>query len=310
MNKKMIILLLIIYLCGAINCQREIPAFDGERAFAYLTAQTDFGPRNPGSEGHQKCLDYLIAELLKTADSVKKQPFTFTDTFKDSTYELTNVIASFNLNPTGARRILLTAHWDTRPFADQDPNPENRLIPISGANDGASGVAVLLEIAAVLKAQSPPIGVDIILFDGEDYGDTKVNDLDYYFLGSRYFTETMGAYRPEYAILLDMVGGKEAQFYIEGYSYEYAPVYARRIWDKAKELGFSSFVSEIGPRINDDHWIMNQAGIPSVDIIDINEFDSVKFKNNLKPYSLKNQPHIVQALLNIENSPQNIEQAL
>lgn len=273
MNKKMIILLLIIYLCGAINCQKEIPAFYGERAFAYLTAQTDFGPRNPGSEGHQKCLDYLIAELLKTADSVKKQPFTFTDTFKDSTYELTNVIASFNLNPPGARRILLTAHWDTRPFADQDPYPENRLTPISGANDGASGVAVLLEIAAVFKEHPPPIGVDIILFDGEDYGDTKVNDLDYYFLGSKYFTETMGEYRPEYAILLDMVGGKEAMFYIEGYSYEYAPVYARRIWDKAEELGFSSFVSEIGPRIQDDHWIMNQAGIPSVDIIDINEFD-------------------------------------
>ena len=203
---------------------------------------------------------------------VKRQPFTFTDELTDSTFELTNIIASYNLSPADNRRLLFSAHWDTRPYADEDAVPGNRLTPIPGANDGASGVAVLLEIAQILKENPPPVGVDIIFFDGEDYGKSEVNGTDYYFLGSRHFTQTMAAYRPEFAVLLDMVGSRDAQFYIEGYSNEYAPKVVRLIWDTAQELGLPAFVNEIGPRIHDDHWILNQAGIPAVDIIDINNF--------------------------------------
>ena len=262
-------LLALSGIFSIFSCGNEVPSFDGEHAFTYLTAQTGLGPRNPGSEGHEKCLAYLAAELSKTADLLNMQRFEFTDELIDSTYELTNIIASFNVSPPNNRRILLTAHWDTRPFADKDPEPANRLTPIPGANDGASGVAVLLEIAAVLKQNPPPIGVDVVLFDGEDYGKTEVNDLEHFFLGSKHFTKTMGAYKPEFAILLDMVGSKSAQFHIEGFSFEYAPMYVRRIWETAQDLGFSSFVNHTGPRINDDHLILNRAGIPAVDIIDI-----------------------------------------
>lgn len=270
-SKKLLCLVLVggAFLC---SCGKEIPIFDGERAFAYIIAQTGFGPRNPGSQGHDDCLDYLLKEFSQYAmpGNVKRQPFAFTDTSTGSSYTLTNIIVSFNLSPENDRRIMLSAHWDTRPHADNDPDPENHSTPIPGANDGASGVAVLLEIARILKENPPPVGVDIILFDGEDYGRSEINGLEDYFLGSKYFAETKGDYRPEFGVLLDMVGSSEAQFYIEGFSNQYAPALVHRIWDKAEELKLDRFVHDYGPSINDDHVILNQAGIPTVDIIDIN----------------------------------------
>ncbi len=260
-------LLVIFSSCGT---KKEIPLFSGDNSFAYLTTQTDFGPRNPGSSGHSKCRDYLITEFSKFADQVNRQDFDFTDEFTDSSFILTNIIASFNLNPPGNRRILLTAHWDTRPYADGDSLSPDRNTPILGANDGASGAAVLLELASVLHNNPPPIGVDIILFDGEDYGRTNQNGLDYYFIGSKHFAENKGDYRPDYAILLDMVGSAAPQFYIEGYSNQYAPTIVRKLWNKARDLGYTEFVNQMGAGINDDHVILNQAGIPTVNIIDIN----------------------------------------
>ena len=253
-----------------ISCGKEIPGFNGDRAFMYLTAQTGFGPRNPGSAGHAQCRDFIIGNLSKTADLVNRQDFVFTDEFSDSSFAMTNIIASFNLSPPNARRILIAAHWDTRPFADSDSTSGDRDKPIPGANDGASGVAVLLELAAVLNENPPPVGVDIVLFDGEDYGRTGQNGLDYYFLGSKYFVETKGTYQPDFAILLDMVGSAEPQFYIEGYSNYYAPVIVQKVWNKARSLEYSVFVDRVGPSINDDHVILNRAGIPTVNIIDIN----------------------------------------
>jgi len=249
-----------------------IPVFNGDRAFDYLVSQTEFGPRNPGSTGHQQGLDYIVGELNKFApvNGVKIQPFSFYDTIGDSTYTLTNIIASFNLNPKDDHRILLAAHWDTRPFADKDPDTEKQPQPIIGANDGASGVAVLLEIANILSMNMPEIGVDLVFFDGEDFGRSEVNGLDDYFLGSKYFTDTKGDYRPEFAILVDMVGSKNAKFYMEGYSLDYASSFVHRIWDKATEIGLPAFVHENGPKISDDHVILNNSGIPSVNIIDIN----------------------------------------
>ena len=272
-NGKIILSVLLGGL-ALISCgtDKMIPLFNGERAFEYLVAQTEFGPRNPGSPGHRKGLDYIVGELTKYAppNGVKIQPFSFTDTIGDSTYTLTNIIASFNLSPKDDRRIMLAAHWDTRPFADRDPDVDKQSEAIIGANDGASGVAVLLEIANILSVNMPKVGVDIVFFDGEDFGRSEVNGLDDYFLGAKHFADTKGDYRPEFAVLVDMVGSKNAKFYMEGFSLEYAPNLVHRIWDKAQELGMLAFVHENGPKISDDHVILNKSGIPTVNIIDIN----------------------------------------
>lgn len=254
--------LLTLISCGG----RELPYFDGEAAFRFLVAQTEFGPRNPGSEGAELCKEYLISELTKTADRVSRQPFTYTDTDLDTTFNMTNIIASFNLEPRSGRRILLCAHWDTRPMADEDPDPAKRDQPILGANDGASGVAVLLQVAAIMKENPPPFGVDIVLFDGEDYG--EAGNHDKFCLGSKHFARTKGGYNPEFGILLDLVGDKDLEFPIEGNSLQYAPALTRRLWDKAEELGLSAFKNERGPYIYDDHIPLNQAGLKTVNIID------------------------------------------
>jgi len=260
----------IIYITLAaafgITCGNEIPYFDGQNAYEFLTAQTDFGPRNPGSEGARLCCDYLIAELLKTADQVTKQPFTLMDTRLDTSYNLMNIIASYNLSPPDGQRILLMAHWDTRHIADHDPEPENRSQPILGANDGASGVAVLLQIGQILKENPPPIGVDVVLFDGEDYG--TEGDNEYWCNGSKYFAENIGSYRPVYAVLLDMIGDSDLRILKEGNSLQYAEKFTNKIWKKALKLKLPAFVDEIGPTVYDDHIPVNRAGIPAVDIID------------------------------------------
>lgn len=263
---KPAVLIIILLFAVLFSCGKEAPFFDGSQAFEYLTAQTDFGPRNPGSEGAAKCLSYLHDELSKYADRIIKQPFTFTDENTDSTYNMTNIIASFNLSPANGKRILLMAHWDTRPRADKDPDPEKRGTPIIGANDGASGVAVLLQAARMFKENPPPVGVDILLLDGEDYGES--GNLDYYCLGAKHFVNNIGGYKPVYAILLDMVGDKDLRFPMEGNSLQYARSVTERIWNVADEFGLSAFVKEPGATIYDDHVVFNRAGIPAVDIID------------------------------------------
>ena len=160
------------------------PVFDGKRAYGYLLSQTNFGPRVPGSEAHRNCLDYLSAELGQYADAVNLQPFTVTG-YDNEPVRMSNVIASFNARAT--TRILLLAHWDSRPWADQERDPVEAAKPILGANDGASGVAVLLEIARHLKASPPAVGVDILLTDGEDYA--KEGNEEDYLRGARYFAE-------------------------------------------------------------------------------------------------------------------------
>jgi acetylornithine deacetylase/succinyl-diaminopimelate desuccinylase-like protein len=150
----------------ALAPARTVPAFKGGEAFRFLTAQTDFGPRNPGSGGHARCLEYLERTLTGLADTVRSQHFTHTG-YERETLRMTNLVASFNVNSPA--RILLCAHWDTRPRADADPDLKRRDEPILGANDGASGVAVLLQLATLMHAQPPPVGVDIVLFDGEDF---------------------------------------------------------------------------------------------------------------------------------------------
>lgn len=243
---------------------RSIPQFSGQRAFQILLKQTSFGPRNPNSRGHRECLDYLTATLRTLADDVRLQNFTHTG-YKGETLQLTNIVASFRT--TLRERLLLCAHWDTRPRSDQDSTNRDR--PILGANDGASGVAVLVELAGLLKATPPSVGVDLVLFDGEDYG--MEGDHESYLLGSRHFAATRTPdYLPRFGILLDMVGDTFLELPREGYSVRYAPDVVDLVWNTARDLGVSQFVADVGPEIIDDHLPLNEGGIRTIDLIDFN----------------------------------------
>ncbi|MBI1804644.1 MAG: M28 family peptidase [Ignavibacteriae bacterium] len=250
--------------------EQHVPDFDGRRAFEYLTAQTDFGPRNPGSTEHEKCLTYLQNEMQKYAASVTLQPFTHKG-YNDKAFNLTNVISSFN--PKARTRILLIAHWDSRPRADQDPDPKKRNQPILGANDGASGVAILLEIARHLKAEPPPAGVDMLFTDGEDYG--KERDNARYLLGTRYFARNLpSGFSASFGILLDMVGDAQLELMKEPYSMQYAPDVVELVWSTAKELGIYQFTNTVQNYVMDDHLPLNEVGIPTIDLIDFNYPDA------------------------------------
>ena len=236
--------------------------FNAKCAFAHLEKQCGFGPRVPGTTAHHETGVYLFKELEKYADAVAFQPFEFQH--QDRTIKMNNILARFGEDSAG--KILLAAHWDTRPFADRDPDPVNQNTPILGANDGASGVAVLLEIARVLKSKPPPIQVIIVLFDGEDYGRTVAT----MFLGSTYFAENMDGWEADFGILLDMVGDRSLELPMEGYSWNAARDLTETIWRRAEELGLPAFQRRLGPAIMDDHLPLIQAGVPTINIIDFN----------------------------------------
>ncbi len=264
---KLKITAILLYFILFQACSETPPEFDGQSAFNHIEKQCDFGPRNPGSLGHEKCLKYLSDELSKYADVVRLQPFTIEDPYNPGdTLFLTNIISSFNVNPKSGHRILLGAHWDTRPRADKDPDPDKQDLPILGANDGAGGTALLLEVAKNLKMKAPEIGVDIILFDGEDYG--KEGDDENYCLGAREFMRQKGNYQPVYGIIVDFVADKNLDIPKESYSLQYARSIVEKVWGKAKKYGITEFRDEVKYTILDDHLILSQYGIPSIDIID------------------------------------------
>jgi glutaminyl-peptide cyclotransferase len=243
-----------------------VPTFSGKSAFDYLTRQVDFGPRNPNSSGHAACLEYLVSALRASADTVSVQSFSH-EGYEGEQLALSNVIASFH--PGLSDRILLCAHWDTRPRAERDEVPGKQHLPMIGANDGASGVAVLLELAKLFKQSPPPIGVDIVLFDGEDYG--KEGDLDRYLLGARHFADTKpGDYVPRFGILLDMIGDAHLEIPQERNSLRFAADVVELVWGTARQLGVSQFVAEPGEELYDDHIPLNNAGIKTIDLIDFN----------------------------------------
>lgn len=245
---------------------REVPAFNSDSAYAFIDRQVSFGPRHPNSDGHRQTKEYLLSKLRSYAGdrSVFAQEFT-EEGYEGDTLELTNVIAAFN--PQAGDRIMLCAHWDTRPRADEDSADTD--VPILGADDGGSGVGVLLELARMMSRELPEIGVDIVLFDGEDYG--KKGSLDKYFLGSRYWANNppVQNYSPRFGILLDMVGGVNAQFPKERYSMRYAPALVNEIWSIAEEKNYDGyFLDEPGHAISDDHVVINRIlNIPTIDII-------------------------------------------
>ncbi len=248
------------------------PDFNAERAFEDIVRQVEFGPRVPGSEEHRRARLYLVKTLQQYADRVGEQQFTYTDRHDSmQTVEASNIIASFNLEPKINKRVMLAAHWDTRPMADQDPDSLNQRLPVPGANDGASGVAVLLEMARLLRAAPPAIGVDIILFDLEDMRDDGDADSagvkNPFAIGSEYFAENYAHYRPSYGILLDMVCDKNLRIPKEANSVASAGSIVGKIWEAADRVGASAFVDEQGQVVVDDHIAFLKRGIPVVDLI-------------------------------------------
>lgn len=240
------------------------PSFSGRAALALADTQVAFGPRVPGLAGHAAQLAWMKELLTPLADELVVTPFSHTHSTTGEVIQMTNLMARFN--PQAERRLLLLAHWDTRPTADAASTPEERAQPIPGANDGASGTAVLLHAAQLFARQPPGIGVDLLFVDGEDYGPTSDDML----LGAKHFARTTPADdRPVYAVLVDLVGDSTPRFPIEGYSAQFAGEVAQRVWGLAGAMGMSVyFPNTVGQRLLDDHVPLNQVGIPAIDIID------------------------------------------
>ncbi len=260
MNKILILTVLTTLCCGPNG-----PDFDEDNAFEYLKRQCEFGPRNPSSEGYYNCLEFMFEELDKTADDIIVQEFSYQERKYKTRHDLQNVIARYNTE--AEFQTVISCHWDTRPWADSEENRKDRNQPIIGANDGASGVAVLLELARIMGESPPPIGVNLVFFDGEDMGVPGENET--YCQGSRFFAKNLPIPKPYEAINLDMVGDKQLHLPVEKYSLEFHPELVRYLWNRADEMGLDAF--DITPQnaIYDDHVPLYQiAGIPSIDLID------------------------------------------
>lgn len=244
------------------------PTFNADSAYAFVQKQVDFGPRIPNTEAHEKAGDQIIEQLKAYGAEVKVQSFEAT-TYDNVTLQLRNIMGSFN--PTAKKRILLATHWDTRPWASKDP--QDPTAEFDGANDGASGVGVLLEIARNLSSKDKPeVGIDLLFFDGEDWGEENGGDVDSWCLGSQYWSKNKGNYNAYYGILLDMVGAKGAQFPLEGYSYQMAKKVLEKVWSSASKIGYGQyFVAKKQGAITDDHYYVNVvAKIPMIDVLDYN----------------------------------------
>jgi Zn-dependent M28 family amino/carboxypeptidase len=255
-----------VLLLSFLGCQNSVPRFDGDLAFDVLLKQCSFGPRNPGSDGHQACLKYITDKLSIYSDTVFFQHFEYREPREGITYELTNIIAQINAD--APQQLLLGAHWDTRPRAEMDLDPALRNSPIIGANDGASGVAVLLEIARILSFAPLDIGVTIVLFDGEDLGFSTIANS--YAQGSQYFAGNLPIRKPNYAIIIDMVGDADLNIPIERNSFQQNRDLVKELWNLAEELSLQAFQNRLGNEIYDDHVpLWKVAGIPAINIIDI-----------------------------------------
>ncbi len=254
----------------------QVPSFNSDSAYFFVEKQVGFGPRVPNTKSHQRAANYFINQFKKYGAAVTVQDFDAI-TWDNQKEQLKNIIASYN--PDVQKRILLAAHWDTRPYADKDV--EKKDAPFDGANDGASGVGVLLEISRLLgQGKMPAVGIDLILFDGEDWGE-KENEKskiqlpegyeDWWCLGSQYWAKHKHKknYTAYFGILLDMVGAKHSQFFREGVSLEFAPSVVEKVWNIATRLGYTDyFVKTNVGSITDDHRFVNEPGkIPMIDIV-------------------------------------------
>ena len=260
---------------GDVETQAPLVSFNADSAYAYIAKQVEFGPRVPNTESHRKTGDWLTAELRRHGAEVIEQK-TDLKAFDGTILKARNIFGQFN--PEKKERVLLLAHWDCRPWADKDPAVSNRQKPVDGANDGASGVGVLLEIARQLALVPADKGIDILFVDAEDWGTD--GDEDSWALGAKYFVENMPkkGYSPRVAVLLDMVGGKEATFCREYFSERAASSTAQEIWDIASKSGYGHiFLNRMGSAILDDHVQLIKAGIPAIDIIEYHPEDETGF---------------------------------
>ena len=252
---KMIIPPLLLLACLAA-------AFNAEAAFELLEEQVDFGPRHPGSAGHESCKWWLVGELGKYCDGLTLDAFDYVSPDGAHAFRLTNIIGV--INPESPRRVMLGAHWDTRINADEDPDPKRRTDPVPGANDGASGVAVLLELARAFAEDPPSVGIVFVLFDGEDQG--RIGGMEFR-LGSEHLAR-QSSLRYAYGIVVDMIGDADLNVLHEGNSVLDAPELVGRIWDIAADPGIEAFIPGLGHTVNDDHKPFLERGLPTVLIID------------------------------------------
>lgn len=288
-SKIMIALLIVALIAGAafnflpsnkaeVSETEEIekvqpvgPDFNADSAYIYLQEQCDFGPRTMNSTAHDKCEKWIIQKFEQYGCKVTTQKATLNG-YDGTPLRSTNIMASYN--PEATTRIMFCAHWDCRPWADNDPDSTNWHKPIIAANDAASGVGVMIELARILKGSGLELGVDFICFDAEDYGTSQwfegEDPGDTWALGAQYFANNLPeGYAPRYGILLDMVGGVGAKFYREGMSMQYAPAIVKKVWNAARQVGYGSyFPKDDGGMITDDHIPVNQtANIPCIDVI-------------------------------------------
>ena len=282
MNRKYIFLsfLIVATLFSSCKSNKQVeevlnpvgPAFIADSAMAYCQAQCDFGPRTMNSKAHDLCEEWIINKFKGFGLEVETQKADLTG-WDGTKLHSTNIIARFN--PQAERRILICAHWDSRPWADNDPDSTNWRKPVLAANDGASGVGVMLELARLLQNDTTlAIGVDLVCFDAEDYGtpqwaEKNEDSEKTWALGAQYWAKNLPeGYNPQFGILLDMVGGQGAKIYQEHFSLRYAASIVDKVWSAARHAGFSSvFANEVGGGVTDDHIPVNEAGIPTVDII-------------------------------------------
>ena len=288
-SKIMIALLIVALIAGAafnflpsnkaeVSETEEIekvqpvgPDFNADSAYIYLQEQCDFGPRTMNSVAHDKCEKWIIQKFEQYGCKVTTQKATLNG-YDGTPLRSTNIMASYN--PKATTRIMFCAHWDCRPWADNDPDSTNWHKPIVAANDAASGVGVMIELARILKGSGLELGVDFVCFDAEDYGTPQwfegEDPGDTWALGAQYFANNLPeGYAPRYGILLDMVGGVGAKFYREGMSMQYAPAIVKKVWNAARQVGYGSYFPKAdGGMITDDHIPVNQtANIPCIDVI-------------------------------------------
>ncbi len=293
LSVALLILALLLPSCG----RPKAASFDGRKAYGWVERQLAFGPRAPGTAAHDSCFQFLEATMRGYADAVE------VDTFSYYVPRLAKEVRLYNLRARFAsdaeQRIVLGAHWDTRPWADQDPVATRRNEPILGANDGGSGVAVLLELARMLHEQKPKVGVDIVFFDGEDLGTPE--DQAGWFRGSKeYVSRRLREPKPLFAIVVDMVGKRDLALHWEGNSYEQAANIVDLVWGVARQLNIRSFRSDVRHRVFDDHMPFLEAGIPAIVLIDFAFPEWHTHQDTLgvvEPSSLEGVGRVLQSLV-------------
>lgn len=278
-----------------------VAEFDSDSAFAAVKAQTDMGPRNPGSHGHERCAVWLVSELKRRGANTVIVDRAVVAGPDGQPMPITNITGRFN--PEAGSRVLLAAHWDTRPTADAESDPSLHTRPIDGANDGASGVGVLLEIARQLGIKRAAVGVDLLMVDAEDSGISGGGEetTETWCIGTQHWASTHpynATNIPRYAIVLDMVGGRGARFHREAVSVANAPGIVDKVWSMARAIGHGDrFVNELGGPLVDDHVFIQRAGIPAIDIVECRNASTGSFNptwhtladniSNIDPTSLK-----------------------